>query len=496
MDTLNHQNINHYNIVTVAPKNYPHSGTWLEISETLFYAFLKLGINVKQSNNQIDNRVINIILGGSLIKAEEMNLLPLNTIVYNFEQLSPDSPWLNGIYKELITKFQVWDYSKKNINFLQTLYPKYQPKHVPLGYVNEIERIKKSESEDIDVLFYGSVNDRRKKILVDLENQGLKVKHLFGVYGKERDEYISKSKVILNMHFYSTSIFEIARVFYLLSNKKAVVSEITPNTEVPNFLKDVLCFAPYESLVDKCVEIIKDIKMKENLENAGYQAFKENKQSDILKKLMQSENTIASNIKNSFQNAPRSLNIGSGKDFKHDCVNIDIQGYWSPDIVADLSDKNLLGKEFITERFGKLKIEKGIFDRIICNDVIEHIPDVVNAMTNCLNMLSVNGKFEISVPYDLSYGAWQDPTHVRAFNERSWLYYTDWHWYLGWTETRFKLVKLTYIASDIGQKMLQDGCDQDILQRTPRAIDSMSVVLEKIILSEEEKLRALQIASR
>jgi len=43
-------------------------------------------------------------------------------------------------------------------------------------------------------------------------------------------------------------------------------------------------------------------------------------------------------------------------------------------------------------------------------------------MTNCLKLLRVGGVFKILVPYDLSYGAWQDPTHIRAFNERSWLY--------------------------------------------------------------------------
>ena len=35
--------------------------------------------------------------------------------------------------------------------------------------------------------------------------------------------------------------------------------------------------------------------------------------------------------------------------------------------------------------------------------------------------------------------AWQDPTHVRALNRNSWLYYTDWFWYLGWLEHRFVL---------------------------------------------------------
>ncbi|MDV6329136.1 methyltransferase domain-containing protein, partial [Idiomarina sp. Sol25] len=85
--------------------------------------------------------------------------------------------------------------------------------------------------------------------------------------------------------------------------------------------------------------------------------------------------------------------------------------YWKPDVCADLADKNLIGTTHQTDRFGEVEIQREMFDEIICNDVIEHIPDLVSAMTNCLNLLKVGGKFNILVPYDLSYGAWQDPTH-------------------------------------------------------------------------------------
>lgn len=185
---------------------------------------------------------------------------------------------------------------------------------------------------------------------------------------------------------------------------------------------------------------------------------------------------------------PKKLNIGSGKNFRQDCVNLDILDYWSPDILADLSNKELLNQNFDTDRFGAITLQKGMFDEIICNDVIEHIPDLLPAMTNCLDMLRVGGNFNILVPYDLSFGAWQDPTHVRAFNERSWLYYTEWFWYVGWTEARFHLRKMNFNLSEIGQKLAAEGMDQEVLIRTPRAVDSMSVTLEKQLLTDQDKL--------
>ncbi|MBX9715374.1 MAG: hypothetical protein K2X42_02135, partial [Burkholderiaceae bacterium] len=41
--------------------------------------------------------------------------------------------------------------------------------------------------------------------------------------------------------------------------------------------------------------------------------------------------------------------------------------------------------------------------------------------------------------------AWQDPTHVRAMNENSWIYYIEWFWYLGWFEHRFEMIGSSYL---------------------------------------------------
>lgn len=171
-----------------------------------------------------------------------------------------------------------------------------------------------------------------------------------------------------------------------------------------------------------------------------------------------------------------SLNLGSGKDWRKDCVNADIQARTNPDWVCDIS--KIKWGEVVDTRHGQLIIAGGMFDEIIANDVLEHIPDLVAAMTNCKDLLKPGGEMHIHVPYDLSYGAWQDPTHVRAFNERSWLYYTDWHWYLGWKD-RFELTELGYELSELGQEMSQAKVPKDEIIRTPRAVDAMQVVLTK-----------------
>jgi SAM-dependent methyltransferase len=173
---------------------------------------------------------------------------------------------------------------------------------------------------------------------------------------------------------------------------------------------------------------------------------------------------------------PTTLNLGSGKDWKDECLNADILPRVNPDWLVDIS-KVEFGQKIDT-RFGQVVINKGMFERVIANDVLEHIPDLVSAMTNIKDLLCTNGEFHISVPYELSLGAWQDPTHVRAFNENSWLYYTDWHWYLGW-EDRFNLSLIEFKVSELGKEMIDKNFTEQEIMRTPRAVDSMKVILCK-----------------
>lgn len=108
-------------------------------------------------------------------------------------------------------------------------------------------------------------------------------------------------------------------------------------------------------------------------------------------------------------------------------------------------------------------------------------------MKSCLDLLKTGGKIELLVPYDLSYGAWQDPSHVRSFNERSFLYYTEWFWYLNWTEARFLPEKLDYVFSDFGKQLYKTGKEVDEIARTPRAVDYLQGILKKIPLSDTDR---------
>ena len=170
-----------------------------------------------------------------------------------------------------------------------------------------------------------------------------------------------------------------------------------------------------------------------------------------------------------------TLNLGSGKDYKPDCVNADIRADVGADWVVDICKLSL--GEVIQSPVGLVTIKPFCFSKIMAFDVLEHLPDLVQAMTNCRDMLIDGGEMHIHVPYDLSHGAWQDPTHVKAFNEKSWVYYCEWAWYLGWKGSRFEMTHLEMRLSEYGASL---KLPQDEILRLPRAVDSMYVILKKV----------------
>ena len=182
------------------------------------------------------------------------------------------------------------------------------------------------------------------------------------------------------------------------------------------------------------------------------------------------------------------LHLGSGKSFRPEWLNIDIDPRWRPDVLLDLARPLPASGTLVqaTERFGTIELGAETFDEAVAQDVLEHVLDLPQAMTNVLHLLKTDGVFKISVPYELSLGAWSDPTHVRAFNERSWVYYCQWSWYLGWRTHNFRLQRLDFVPGAYGEQLIAAGKTQEEIVRTPRAIDSMYVELVKKPLGAEE----------
>lgn len=472
-----------FQITLIRPQKYLHTEAFRELAETLQAGLETLGHTSRIQENLFDPAWTNLILGAHLLTPDQMQTIPQGSIIHNLEQLG--GAQLKPAYYELAARHRIWDYDQRNIEHWNQFHCAYEPVYVPIGYVPELSRIKTSEHQDIDVLFYGSLNPRRSQILNALKAAGVNVHTVFGVYGKDRDDLIARAKVVLNIHFYESKVFEIVRVSYLLANSKAVVTECSADAEMEKGLSDAVLSCPYDCLVEACRTLLQNDAERQGLEIRGFQWFSQRKESDILDNALQQSSSPAPNT--GAAEIPRKLNMGSGKDWREDYFNTDFDPYWEPDAVLDFSRDLPIGQPLETQRFGTVALQNNWFDEIIANDVLEHIPNLTLAMTSCLNLLRVGGVFRVSVPYDLSWGAWQDPTHVRAFNERSWLYYTDWFWYMGWTEARFDVDKFELGLSPVGHALAKQQVKGEDLVRHPRAVDQLKVALRKRLLTEAEK---------
>lgn len=200
-----------------------------------------------------------------------MKSLSTDAILYNAEQVQSHSAF--APYLSFLERFQVWDYSETNIERMKRLGVE-RVAHCPVGYYPQLECIKPAATEDVDVLFFGSINDRRRQVLRETQRRGLNIKVLFGAYSDERDHWIARSKLILNVHFYERPIFEIFRCSYLLANRKCVVTEdggVDPTLET--FAMCSTVYASYDQLAQACVEYAAHPSWRSRRAGLGHQMF-------------------------------------------------------------------------------------------------------------------------------------------------------------------------------------------------------------------------------
>ena len=266
-------------ITLVGQSQVSHSLALLEVAEAIFYSMKNIGIDIIFDDRTFHPDRRHILFCAHLIPLNAVKLIPQSAIIFNYEQLSSDSKLLTSHYWELLRKHEVWDYSILNIQVLKRANIR-RVYHIPFGFVEELIRIPKLPMST-DILFYGSMNNRREKILSGLINKGIKVKYLFNTYSKERDIEIAKSKYVLNLHFYDSQVFEFARCGYLLINGRPVISESGRDPFEKKF-SNAIEFSGYETLVEHCLELLDNDNNISRLQNTSMSIMRSMPQQSFL----------------------------------------------------------------------------------------------------------------------------------------------------------------------------------------------------------------------
>lgn len=145
-------------------------------------------------------------------------------IVFNQEPLTATQRQFmhKGYFVWLKQADEVWDYDEQNIEVLKLIRPDVKL-HILKPYKDWT--VYKPVAKDIDILFYGTMNEHRSKILNELKKK-YKVVILNSWEGRVIDNHIMRSKVLLNLHFYyECSMQEQARMIRWIGSPCRIVSE-------------------------------------------------------------------------------------------------------------------------------------------------------------------------------------------------------------------------------------------------------------------------------
>jgi hypothetical protein len=270
----------------VTPANYNHSHAFDEVALGLQGAFEELGGSapIVRDMNAFAGRAP-IIYGGNLLPAEIVSHLPKDSVIINLEQVSEESIWINSRYTSILKSFPVLDYSPRNRENLAAKGIDHAGV-LEIGYSRCLSQIQHAAVKDIDVLFYGSMNERRHHILKTLKDGGLKVEHLFNIYGAERDAAIARAKIVINIHHYASGVFEIVRISYLLANRVCVLTEgDIRDPDLQSFIGG-LAIEPYDDMIERCYKLIANADERDAIAAKGLAAMQSRSQADMLMSVM------------------------------------------------------------------------------------------------------------------------------------------------------------------------------------------------------------------
>lgn len=129
------------------------------------------------------------------------------------------------------------------------------------------------------------------------------------------------------------------------------------------------------------------------------------------------------------------LNLGCGKKIDAEAVNLDFINCEGVDVIHDLN------------KF-PYPFEDNTFEYIFCDNVLEHLNDIVAVMEELHRISKNKGRVEIIVPYFSSLGSFKDPTHKHFFTMETFNYFTLEAYYNFYSKARFRITERRLVFSE------------------------------------------------
>jgi hypothetical protein len=120
-----------------------------------------------------------------------------------------------------------------------------------------------------------------------------------------------------------------------------------------------------------------------------------------------------------------TLQLGSGRKYHPQAVNVDLVAATKPDVVHDLD-------------VFPWPLPADQFREVWAYDVVEHLSDVIRAMEELHRVCVDSAVIKITVPHFSCANAFTDPTHRHYFSAASFNYFTGENEFDFYTDRRFR----------------------------------------------------------
>lgn len=419
------------NICIVVPPGELHALGLLDAARYVAAQLTRIGVETSLAKNRLRTDSVNLVFGAHLgfdrTWAEEFRC-----VLVNLEQLGRDAR-VSRTYTEALHATPVVDYHPDNV-------PTYRDagEAVPLlefGYADYLHPgsgLVPIEERPIDLLFFGSLNARRRELIDRIERCGVQVAIPDApVYGPERDSLLRQSKAVLNIAHYSMARFEQVRAFLVLSQGTALVSE---RYELRS---------PGNRAFQDCVHWFDTKRLKEffastftapdfpDRSRAMLSRFTSHEALESVRAIWDYARTATSSTDESASaldpphrrvSPPARINAAMPTmGYRPGWLNVHPAAYLVPDWQLDLAGGIQLPVEVQTTRWGKIRLGAGSITQIDLGSRTPNSPGLADTLDTCLNLLADDGIVVLGWPAGAGLEA-LDP-YTRQFWLSGWLYH-------------------------------------------------------------------------